>query len=107
MNSGRIFEVDCSTQDLSENRVWTGLHSNGDSSFSVALTLIPLVDGGQMQNFSENSVLGLITFHCKFSFSESSKVVSSVSKASFQVDRLTGARTRMELMIGAELGSSH
>ncbi|KAK2435791.1 hypothetical protein QL285_020827 [Trifolium repens] len=26
---------------------------------------------------------------------------------SYQVDRLTGARTRMELMIGAELGSSH
>jgi hypothetical protein len=41
-----------------------------------------------MQNFSENSVLGLITFHCKFSFSESSKVVSSVSKASFQVGSL-------------------
>ncbi|KAK2389874.1 hypothetical protein QL285_063435 [Trifolium repens] len=28
-------------------------------------------------------------------------------KAPLQVDRLTGARTRMELMIGAELGSSH
>ncbi|WJX39861.1 hypothetical protein P8452_27369 [Trifolium repens] len=28
-------------------------------------------------------------------------------KASYQVDMLTGARTRMELMIGAELGSSH
>ncbi|WJX78079.1 hypothetical protein P8452_61336 [Trifolium repens] len=28
-------------------------------------------------------------------------------KASYQVDRLTGARTRRELMIGAELGSSH
>ncbi|KAK2450216.1 hypothetical protein QL285_009346 [Trifolium repens] len=26
---------------------------------------------------------------------------------SIQVDRLTGARTRMELMIGAELGSPH
>ncbi|WJX62633.1 hypothetical protein P8452_47605 [Trifolium repens] len=28
-------------------------------------------------------------------------------KRRFQVDRLTGARTRWELMIGAELGSSH
>ncbi|KAK2374524.1 hypothetical protein QL285_038802 [Trifolium repens] len=28
-------------------------------------------------------------------------------KASYQVDRLTGARTRRKLMIGAELGSSH
>ncbi|KAK2451389.1 hypothetical protein QL285_010448 [Trifolium repens] len=28
-------------------------------------------------------------------------------KASYQVDRLTGARTRMELMIGASLGSSY
>ncbi|KAK2389557.1 hypothetical protein QL285_063140 [Trifolium repens] len=45
-------------------------------------------------------------------FSESSEVVViTVFRASefisIQVDRLTGARTRMELMIGDELGSSH
>jgi hypothetical protein len=43
MNSGRIFEVKCLTQDFSENRVWTGLLSKDDFSFSVALILIPRV----------------------------------------------------------------
>jgi hypothetical protein len=43
MNSGRIFEVKCLTQEFQKNRVWTGLQSKGDFSFSVALILIPLV----------------------------------------------------------------
>ncbi|KAK2423767.1 hypothetical protein QL285_034198 [Trifolium repens] len=29
MNSGRIFEVECFTQDFSENRVWPELQSKG------------------------------------------------------------------------------
>ncbi|KAK2422591.1 hypothetical protein QL285_033116 [Trifolium repens] len=43
MNSGRIFEVKCLTQEFQKNRVWTGLQSKGDFSLSVALILIPLV----------------------------------------------------------------
>ncbi|KAK2408161.1 hypothetical protein QL285_043694 [Trifolium repens] len=29
MNSGRIFEVKCLTQEFQKNRVWTGLQSKG------------------------------------------------------------------------------
>ncbi|KAK2413000.1 hypothetical protein QL285_015100 [Trifolium repens] len=55
---------------------------------------------------------GFIIFRSVTSFSESSEVVViTVFRASefisIQVNRLTGARTRMKLMIGAELGSSH
>ncbi|WJX13228.1 hypothetical protein P8452_03642 [Trifolium repens] len=34
-------------------------------------------------------------------------IVKASESISIQVDRLTGARTRRKLMIGAELGSSH
>ncbi|WJX19284.1 hypothetical protein P8452_08997 [Trifolium repens] len=56
--------------------------------------------------------IGFIIFRSVTSFSESSEVVViTVFRASefisSQVDKFTAARTRMELMIGAELGSSH
>ncbi|KAK2352148.1 hypothetical protein QL285_096463 [Trifolium repens] len=81
--SVRIFEVGCSTQVSAELVFETGLY-----------------------------FIGFIIFRSVTSFSESSEVVViTVFRASefisIQVNRLTGARTRMELMIGAELGSSH
>ncbi|WJX45396.1 hypothetical protein P8452_32280 [Trifolium repens] len=71
----------------------------------------------RFRNFKINNepcryFIGFIIFRSVTSFSESSEVVViTVFRASefisIQVDRLTGARTRMELMIGDELGSSH
>ncbi|KAK2451108.1 hypothetical protein QL285_010188 [Trifolium repens] len=72
------FEVKCLTQEFQKNRVWTGLQSKGDFSFSVALILIPLVGiiisgqemravaiskvGHKMQNFAEGLEHKINTF---------------------------------------------
>ncbi|KAK2410238.1 hypothetical protein QL285_045613 [Trifolium repens] len=53
MNSGRIFEVECFTQDFSENRVWTGLQSKG---FALKLKSVEHFEVGDlMLSCAENS----------------------------------------------------
>ncbi|KAK2408164.1 hypothetical protein QL285_043697 [Trifolium repens] len=62
MNSGRIFEVKCLTQEFQKNRVWTGLQSIGDFSFSVALILIPLVGFCRICIWIGMYIIGFIIF---------------------------------------------
>ncbi|KAK2352149.1 hypothetical protein QL285_096464 [Trifolium repens] len=87
----RIFEVGCSTQVSAELVFETGFVILG----SIMSPVLIFEVGYTTQNFSESSEVVVIT------------VFRASEFISIQVNRLTGARTRMELMIGAELGSSH
>ncbi|KAK2367573.1 hypothetical protein QL285_080840 [Trifolium repens] len=98
MNSGRIFEVECSTQDFVEFVFgWGCQYLNGFIIFGSVT---------RSGRISEVVVLKLFFCRREMGFCMQSFLLGSLikSRALFQVNRLFGARTRLELTIGAELG---